>query len=616
MCGIAAILHPPAQTVDPALLKRMVASLQHRGPDGEQVWVNETEHIGLGHRRLAILDLSAAGSQPMHYLHYTIIHNGEIYNFQELRSTLQQKGYLFSTQTDTEVIAAAYDYWKADCVRQFDGMFAFLIWDHQAAKAFMARDAFGEKPLYYALVDQRLYVGSEMKALWAAGIERKIKPETLLRFLSLNITYNGRQDTDSGYEGIAQLPPAHYATYHPASGLLTLKAYPAWEKQAHTYARWEEAVEHFQALMQVSVQRRLRSDVAIGSSFSGGLDSNTVKWFVENGNDPAPSSFHTFSAVFPGFDRDESDRIQISTQGSRQAAFHIQPDATGLLSQLQHLCQHQELPFDSASVFAQWQVYAEAQQQQVRVLLDGQGADEVLAGYSRYVHWHLQGLLAAGEWKQMRTEKQALQAHQIPFQWGFTNWIAAWLPNTTQQRIQQHSVDRMGKNPYLNKSFIEAYQPKAAVEKPVVQSLEDILQYDLLRGPLQTLLRYADRNAMAHGCETRLPFLQRDLVGFLMGLPAQYKIQSGYTKWILRKMMDKRLPDAICWNPQKIGFEPPQELWMKDPAIQESIRSGKEKLIQAGILRPETRNRAIVPSAAYATENHDWRWWIAAYFVS
>ena len=609
MCGIAGIISDSARPVQAPLLNEMIHTLAHRGPDGTKIWLHEKGSVGLAHRRLAILDRSDAGAQPLHYLHYTITYNGEIYNYRELRKILAEKGYAFYTQTDTEVIVAAYDCWKTDCVSHFDGMFAFLIWDEHTQTAFMARDAFGEKPFYYAIYDNQFYFGSEMKALWAGGIPKKLQAITILRFLTLGITHSGTANTDSGYEGISQLPPAYGAIYHQQTRLLELRSFPVWQKSTAAPVSIEEAMVEFDRLLETSISRRLRSDVPIGTSFSGGLDSNTIKWYIER---TSTTEFQTFSAIFPGFEKDESALIAAATETTGTKAHFVRPTAQDLVANMSNICYHQELPFDSASVCAQYLVYKMASKENVPVLLDGQGADEVLAGYSRYIHWYLQELIMKGAYQTMRTEKNALIKNQVPFSWGITNWAAAWLPHTTQQRVQQHAIDAMTRYPFMESEFKNQLRKSDWMEKPVVQDLKDILTYDLTKGPLQTLLRYADRNAMAHGCEARLPFLQRELVGFLMDLPASYKIHQGFTKYILRRLMQQRIPDAICWNPRKTGFEPPQATWMQDPDVQAAIRNAKHKLVNAGILDKSVLHRAIQPADAYGNENHDWRWWVCA----
>jgi asparagine synthase (glutamine-hydrolysing) len=609
MCGIAGIISDSVRPDQVPLLNEMIDSLAHRGPDGTKIWHNVDGTVGLAHRRLAILDRSDAGAQPFHYLHYTITYNGEIYNYRELRKILEDKGYAFHTQTDTEVIVAAYDCWKTDCVLQFDGMFAFLIWDAHTKTAFMARDAFGEKPFYYAIADNRFYFGSEMKALWTAGITKKLQPGTILRFLALGITYSGTANTDSGYEGISQLPAAHGALYHPQTQLMELRAFPVWRKPSATPNSLEEAIKEFDCLLETSIARRLRSDVPVGTSFSGGLDSNTIKWYIER---LGTTEFQTFSAIFPGFEKDESALITSATQTTKTNSHTICPTAQDLLANMSAICHHQELPFDSASVCAQYLVYQLARKEKVPVLLDGQGADEVLAGYSRYIHWYLQELIMKGAYQKMRTEKKALIKNQVPFSWGITNWAAAWLPHTTQQQVQQHAFDAMNRYPFMEADFKNHIRKGDWIEKPVVHELNDMLTFDLTRGPLQTLLRYADRNAMAHGCEARLPFLQRELVGFLMDLPAAYKIHQGFTKNLLRRLMQHRIPDSICWNPKKIGFEPPQAQWLRDPEVQVAIQQAKQKLVHAGILDKSVMQRPIQPGDAYGNENYDWRWWVCA----
>ena len=209
MCGIAGIISPDTSLVSIERLKKMTDAIAHRGPDGEGHWINSSGNISLGHRRLAIIDLSDAGKQPMHYLgRYTIIHNGEIYNYLELKEELLKKGYNFFSKTDTEVIAAAYDCWKEECVDRFEGMFAFAIWDAETKTVFCARDRFGEKPFYYYAGNNQFVFASEMKAIWAAGIERKPNLKMLFNFITIGYTDNPLNPAETFFENIYKLPAA------------------------------------------------------------------------------------------------------------------------------------------------------------------------------------------------------------------------------------------------------------------------------------------------------------------------------------------------------------------------------------------------------------------------
>jgi len=299
MCGIAGIISNNSSLITADRLKKMTDALAHRGPDAEGHWVNTT--TALGSRRLAIIDLSNAANQPMHYLQrYTIIHNGEIYNYIELKEELQKKGYSFSSRSDTEVIVAAYDHWKEECVDHFDGMFAFVVWDEKEKELFAARDRFGEKPFFYFLNNEQFIFASEMKALWAAGIERKVNLKLLFNYLTIGYVDNPNIPEETFFENISKLPAASYLKFSISGFQLSISNY--WDidlENENKKVSDAEAIEQFGFLFQRSIQRRLRSDVAIGTSLSGGLDSSSIiatLHSLTSHNSPTTA----FTSVFPG----------------------------------------------------------------------------------------------------------------------------------------------------------------------------------------------------------------------------------------------------------------------------------------------------------------------------
>ena len=280
MCGIAGIIQTN-NDYNKEHLKRMTDVLSHRGPDGEGFWQNDLGNVLLGHRRLSILDLTEAAAQPFHYLdRYTILHNGEIYNYVELRDELKKKGYSFRTQTDTEVLVAAYDHWKEDCVEQFDGMFAFAIWDEREKEFFAARDRFGEKPFHYIYDgnNKAFLFASEIKAFWLLGLGKEFNKKMLFNFLTIGYTDNPNQPDETFYENVKKLPAANFLKIKPGSELLVeIEKY--WDIDTETENKkitGEEAIDQFKELFTTSVKRRLRSDVPLGTSLSGGLDSSSI----------------------------------------------------------------------------------------------------------------------------------------------------------------------------------------------------------------------------------------------------------------------------------------------------------------------------------------------------
>ncbi|MEP7236647.1 MAG: asparagine synthase (glutamine-hydrolyzing) [Ferruginibacter sp.] len=623
MCGIAGILLHNANPMAPVHLKKMTDTIAHRGPDGEAQWSNKKNTVHLGHRRLSVLDLSTSAAQPMHYANrYQIVHNGEIYNYIEIRTFLQNKGYSFSTQSDTEVILAAYDYWKEKCLQQFDGMFAFAIWDEKEEKLFAARDRFGEKPFYYYEDAGNFIFASEMKALWAIGIEKKIDNKLLLNYITLGHVQNCIDKEQTFFEEIYAIPPSHYLIYSPAANQLS-KATRYWSinKETRIDISVADAVEKFTELFTGSVKRRLRSDVPLGTSLSGGLDSSSIAFTINqlqhSSKKETTNRLQTFSAVFPGFENDESAYIKAVADNLNIDNYQTRPTAFDLISDFEKLCYHQEEPFQSSGIFAQYKVFELAKQHNVKVLLDGQGADEILAGYPKYIHWYLQEVLSRHKLGSAQIERKAFRKNNQPFRWDIKNLVAAFMPSHAAMQLEKIEYKKTISHPDISTDFLSLlkHQEWVGIHKPIVTKLNDILHFNTTEIGLEELLRFADRNSMAHGREVRLPFLNHELVEFVFSLPSQFKMHDGWTKFLLRNAMDKKLPDEIVWRKAKVGFEPPQKNWMEEPALQEYIQEAKRKLANAGILTKKALDKKVEPLSAHADKNYDWRYLCAAQVI-
>ncbi|HUR65031.1 MAG TPA: asparagine synthase (glutamine-hydrolyzing) [Chitinophagaceae bacterium] len=616
MCGIAGIIQTNPSRFNKAHLKKMTYSLAHRGPDGEGCWQNDSGNVLLGNRRLSIIDLSSAGDQPIHYLsRYSIVHNGEIYNYIELREALQKKGYSFRSQTDTEVIAAAYDHWGDACVDHFDGMFAFAAWDEKKKALFIARDRFGEKPLFFYYDDEKFLFASEMKALWAAGVEKIPNRKMLFNFLTIGYTDNPDRPEETFYENITKLPAASILKFSLLYFNYSIESYwdidPAKQNKAITD---EEAIEQFTDLFTTSVKRRLRSDVAIGTSLSGGLDSSAVVAVI---NELQTINYRpqTFTASFPNFEKDElAWAKQVAEQYELQQHI-VNVSANELLTDWQKLCYHQEEPFGSASIYAQYKVYELAGRNNIKVLLDGQGADETLAGYHKYYKWYWQELFRRSS---LNKSKELAAARQLGINEPFIykNKIAAWFPSFASIVMERQYLLKALRHDGLEKEFVREHSKEAYYTPPDHFNLNGVLYFNTCIHGLEELLRYADRNSMAHGSEVRLPFLSHELVEFIFSLPPHFKIRNGWTKWLLRETMKNKLPGNIVWRKDKIGFEPPQFAWMQNRNIQVAMQDAKQELVEQKILKPETLTKKIEPLASHAADNYDWRYFSAARLFS
>jgi asparagine synthase (glutamine-hydrolysing) len=623
MCGIAGVISINPNKVSYGLLKGMTDAIAHRGPDGDGHWISENGCIGLGHRRLSIIDLSHDADQPMHYLNrYTIAFNGEIYNYIELRETLLQQGYTFKTQSDTEVLLALYDRDKEKCLPLLDGMFAFVLYDKEDKTIFCARDRFGEKPFFYSYEKgKHFYFGSEMKCLWAAGVSGEVSNKMLFNYLAYGFVENENDSSETFYTKCTRLPHAHYLKMNPETLEISIHRYYdiQWQETISSTNEGEIA-EHFLDLFTTSVKRRLRSDVTVGSSLSGGLDSSLVVCIIDTLKAGTNQKQNTFSAVFPGFKKDERKYMDYVLAKTNVHPFFVTPTEDDLANDLNNLFYHQEEPFGSASIYVQYRVMQLAKEHGVTVLLDGQGADEMLAGYHGYYTQFFNELKGSNIslYKKEKEAFNALHANSDINPNLHTNWknivkqeIGKLFPSA---RVHYEKIKQV-KKPFFHPDFFETYFKESIVSSQYFASLNQSLYHSTLQRGLHELLRYADRNSMAHSREVRLPFLNHELVDFVFSLPSTYKIKDGWTKWIMREAAKDILPKEICWRKDKIGFEPPQKSWMENKQMQESILSHRQLLVSEGILHKKVLLQPIISEQANISKNNTWRMWMGGNLI-
>jgi asparagine synthase (glutamine-hydrolysing) len=534
MCGIAGIISLKDKLIDKEILLKMTDSIIHRGPDGSGHWHSENLKVGLGHRRLSILDLSENGAQPMSFKdRYVITFNGEIYNYIEIKTELTSLGIEFRTASDTEVILAAYHQWKEECLSRFDGMFAFVIYDRLEDSFFIARDRFGEKPFYYSIQDDVFYFGSEIKVLHAANIGLEIDQTKIEKFIDDNVLFNSLELSKTFFNNVISLEHSHFLQIDKARNIVKEKY---WDVSYETTfnGSFDEACEKFKELLSTSVQRRLRSDVPVGTSLSGGMDSSIVVSLVSN--EKNNESQFTFSAEFPGFEKDEGKYVRsVLNHFSNIKGISIYPDKLGLENDLSKIIKAQDEPFGSASIYVQWEVYKRAVKD-VKVMLDGQGADEFLGGLTSLHQSYL---------NQLSIHDRSLYREELKEYNSIRNHLMKDLTVDQGLRMKLGGLKNkiVGKEIYSKDHF------------------KQTLYNATMKGSLQSLLRFADRNSMAHSIEVRLPFLFHELVEFTFSLPAEYLIKMGRSKYILRKSFENQLPEDIIWRKEKIGFEPPQKEW-------------------------------------------------------
>lgn len=613
MCGIAGIITANTNELNTGRLKTMTDVIAHRGPDGEGQWISADGRVGLAHRRLSIIDLSEAGTQPMHYMdRYSITFNGEIYNYVELKEMCVKQGYRFTTQTDTEVIMALYDWKKEECLQYFDGMYAFALYDVKEQKVFAARDRFGEKPFYYAVVPgSTFFFASEMKALWAGGIKREVNNRMLYNYLAFKYVDNPADYSETFFTGISRLPHSHYISIDTRSLTYSIKRY--WDinyKYTNRSITIEQAKEKFSDLFYTSVSRRLRSDVPVGSSLSGGLDSSAVVAVIDDLNKSKSIKQSTFSAIFPGFEKDESHYINMLLSTLNVDPHFTSPDADTMLKELNRCFYHQEEPFGSASILAQYEVLKLAKENNVTVLLDGQGADELLAGYHPFYQFFFSELKQVN--KELFTRElsayTALHSNSRvnPLPKKDLKYYARKWSGPAKDRLKKvHGLYRQWTNPYFSRDFYHQYKNEQFIFPNPPTTLNQALYNSVNEGMTQ-LLRYADRNSMAHSREVRLPFLYHELVEFLFSLPAEFKIHNGWTKYIQRITFEKLLPAGITWRKDKIGYEPPQKKWMEKQEVKERIREVRKELVKEKIFHPALLNRPAEAASAHEDINNNW----------
>ena len=592
MCGIFGILNLNGASVDVSLVAEAANAQRHRGPDDEgYVLINtrtetaracggpETDprltlppvinfrseqfDLAFAFRRLSIQDLSPSGHQPMKSCdgRYWIVFNGEIYNYLELRAELLSLGAQFHTNSDTEVLLAAFQIWGESCLDRLNGMFTFAIWDMSTRTMFLARDRFGEKPLHYVYIPGRLFAfASEMKALWAAGvIDKEIDEETLALYKYYNQLDSGER---TFFQGILRLSQAHCLRV-TTDGLRTRRYWDIDPRVTNEGGTDSGYAEKFRELFNDSVRLRLQAEVPVGASLSGGLDSSAIVFsmerFRQNGDPPK-----TFSARFDDPATDEGKWIELVAESTRVDAYDVWPTGEGLFEELRRLFWHQEEPFSSTSVYAQWTVMRLAKQRGVTVLLDGQGADETLAGYHSYFE-----VIADDFMKSMNLSAYVTWRNEC-------RRLHGVVPGSPQRLLIQ-SMPRSFKDAVKSVRqkiaggiTLEPLRPTYPSEFKEVSGLRKLLWWNTTRQGLAELLRYADRNSMAHSREVRMPFLDHRLVEFVFTLPEACLHRQGWTKWILREAIKGIVPEPIRQRIDKLGYMPPQDRWL-GPLIWEDV---------------------------------------------
>ncbi len=559
MCGICGVFSFSSLYSSPELLREMLLKIEHRGPDGEGLW--ENNQTGLGHRRLSIIDLSENGKQPMTNEDGSLwlTYNGEIYNYIDLRKELQKKGHIFSSDTDSEVILHAYEEYGVDCLHKFNGMFAFALYDSHKKALFCARDRFGIKPFYYHQNDERFLFASEIKALLCdPHIPRRANDPIIFDYLVFN-----RCDfcEETFFQDIYRLSPGH-SLWVDREGV---KKVQWWKNTLPPENSEANFTEKFFQLLENSVHLRLRSDVPVGSCLSGGLDSSTIVSLMKRIS--PESTFHTFSAVYdPNWKFDERRFMEAILETGKLQGHFTEPSGDKLEEDLEKLIYAQDEPFGTSAIYAQWEVMKLAQKKGLKVLLDGQGSDEALAGYHYFFGFFFYELLREKKWGKCFQEMLAYaKRHQSAL--GFQTFFFLLAPDSLRRKALGTWKSHLSKDFFREQNGQSRFYESFFQAKTLNECSLNHFNYKL-----EHLLRYEDRNSMAFSIESRVPFLDHNLIEYALSLPSSTKIYKGESKKILRQAMKPYLPEMIVDRQDKIGFATPEQSWFRQPNWENRIR--------------------------------------------
>lgn len=549
MCGIAGIIDQNKNLISESQIKLMTDIVAHRGPDGAGLYLYN--NLGFGHRRLSIIDLSNAGHQPMSLDDdYVITFNGEIYNYIEIREELRKLGHQFNTHTDTEVLLAAYKEWGTSCVSRFNGMWSFAIHDVKQQIVFCSRDRFGVKPFYYCIIDGKFMFASEIKQFSPFRKKWKANKTILMDYLIFNLIDH---KAESFFEDVAKLPGSHNLIYDLKTDKFEIKRYYSITiDKTITSLHETDTIKAFQGEMNRSVDWRLRSDVKVGSCLSGGLDSSYISALASNKYHYNDDKFTAITAQSIDINLDESPFAEKVVNAHDLSWLVTTPTSADFQFFLDEVIYNQEEPFISPSMFMQFFVMKKARENGITVLLDGQGADEVLMGYPKYL---------GAYFKSLPKSKLLTNVFRSQRQYGvsFISVLKFYLYFTSfSVRYKKNMMNFGG----IKKEYLDWVDPETI--RTLAESYKDINELQLLEifsTTLPSLLRYEDKNSMANSIESRLPFLDWNFVELALSINNEFKIKDGWSKYVLRKSMDGLLPDAVTWRKKKIGFEAPTTLW-------------------------------------------------------
>lgn len=553
MCGISGLIKKNNQPVEHGEITKINDLIQHRGPDGEGFYFGK--NFAFGHRRLSIIDLSAHGAQPMTKYGLVITFNGEIYNYIEIKKELIDKGFAFISESDTEVILAAYKHWGSDCVSRFYGMWSFAIFDEVNQVIFCSRDRFGIKPFYYSESGSTFVFGSEIKQILSVKGRAVANTKILFEYFYAGIH---QHSTETFYNEVFKLAAGHNLTYDLKKHRFTIQRYYALKfNQSVALLTEEEAITQFKQLAYKSVNMHLRSDVTVGTCLSGGLDSSFIA-SIASGIYHGTSSqkFRAITAKSLEAYSDETSYAKLIVERNNLTWSVIQPTTEDFKASLDDVIKVQEEPCGGPSLIMQYFVMKEAKKQGCIVMLDGQGGDELLLGYERYFSSYF-SKYSFGE----RFRKYWEVKNNSRLSWRDTFFYDLYFSNPKVRKAVL-----LNRNSFLKPQYSHFLSTELLKNIAVSKDIQSLQRTEIEKYQLPMLLNYEDRNSMKHSIEARVPLLDHDLVEFSISLSLDMKIKNGWSKYILRKASEEIMPAEICWRKNKLGFNAPTGTWMQDKA--------------------------------------------------
>lgn len=635
MCGIAGIVNKTTQSrFDTNSLELMSDAIKHRGPDDQGYIVfnknevnryygtrtnqhsinlhqltplpaNQTFDLAFVQNRLSIIDLSPLAHQPMCYNNYWITFNGEIYNYKTLKTELELKGYSFKSQSDTEVLIALYAEYKSEMVKKLNGMWAFVIYDPTENILFGSRDHLGVKPLYYINSDTHFAFSSEIKGLVnIPNLSTKIiNKNEIWNYLITGIIEN---DTKSIWEDIIELKPGTNLTLNTKTYTLKIEHYRSTLKSSkisnESFTNLESAIKQTEVKLKEAIKVRIHCDVKVGVSLSGGLDSSAICalaqdiYFQEN-----QSNINAYTVSFPQFKNDETQYAQIVAENSNVNWHCVNPENKIDIKKLEHIVYMQDIPFWGINLYSHYSLLEHVAKDKIKVFLEGQGGDELFGGYQHHLIAYLNESIKKGNLKSV---------FNIIYNYKNTGYplfkiVKEWGKLVLQQNFKffnQLTNDNHAEYKAFNTNNYSVYKKEIEYKLYNTQNLSTSLKYDSEVHFLKFLLRATDRTSMAHGVECRTAFADDiELINYVNQLPSNFKIKNGFSKFLLRKSIQKYLPKSITWRTDKKGFSSPDAEWLKHiiPQLEPYFITEIEEYFSVTELKKLFNNYLLSPEKYY-----------------